>query len=163
MADPNYITKEGAKKLAAELDHLLTHERRKVLEEVTAAAAEGDRSENASYIYGKKRLREIDRRIRFLSKRLDAAHVVAEPPARDQVFFGAWVEIETEEGESKTYQIVGEDEVDPKGGRISWRSPLGRALLKRQKGDVVVVRRPVGETEVTVIAVRYDAPERDLT
>jgi transcription elongation factor GreB len=156
MPDPNYITREGAKKLAVELDHLRMRERPKVVEEVATAAAEGDRSENASYIYGKKRLREIDRRIRFLTKRLEAARVIDEGAGADQVFFGAWVEIENEDGERRKYRIVGEDEVNPDEGRISWRSPLGRALLKKRAGDVVVVRRPAGEIEVTIVAVTYE-------
>jgi transcription elongation factor GreB len=156
MADPNYITPEGAKKLAKELDDLLTRERPKVVDEVQSAAADGDRSENASYIYGKRRLREIDRRIRFLTKRLEAARVIDETVRADQVFFGAWVAIEGEDGARREYRIVGEDEVDPANGRISWRSPLGRALLKKKTGDVVLVRRPAGEVEVTIVAVRYE-------
>jgi transcription elongation factor GreB len=155
MPDPNYITPEGAKKLAQELDQLKTKERPKVVEEVSVAAAEGDRSENASYTYGKKRLREIDRRIRFLTKRLEAARVITEHHDGDSVFFGAWVIVEDEDGGQREYRIVGEDEVEPREGRISWRSPLGRALLKKTAGDVVVVQRPAGPTEVTLIAVRY--------
>ena len=157
MPDPNYITHEGAKKLARELEQLKTQERPKVLEEVSAAAAEGDRSENASYIYGKRRLREIDRRIRFLTKRLEAARVISETHEGDAVYFGAWVTVEDEEGERREYRIVGEDEVDPKAGRISWRSPLGRALLKKCAGDVVTVQRPAGAVDFTLIAVRYTA------
>jgi transcription elongation factor GreB len=155
MSDPNYITPEGAKRLSQELDHLKTRERPKVLEEVSAAAAEGDRSENASYIYGKKRLREIDRRVAFLTKRLEAARVITETHEGERVFFGAFVTIENEDGERITYRIVGEDEAAPEEGRISWRSPLGRALLKRVVGDVVIVKRPAGEMEVTLVAVRY--------
>jgi transcription elongation factor GreB len=155
MADPNYITPDGAKKLAQELDHLKTRERPKVLEEVSAAAAEGDRSENASYIYGKRRLREIDRRIRFLTKRLEAARVISETNPGDSVFFGAWVTIENEDGVTHEYRIVGEDEAAPDQGRISWRSPLGRALLKRCVGDVVTVHRPAGDAEVTLVHIRY--------
>jgi transcription elongation factor GreB len=155
MSDPNYITPEGAKRLSQELDHLKTRERPKVLEEVSAAAAEGDRSENASYIYGKRRLREIDRRVAFLTKRLEAARVITETHEGERVFFGAFVTIENEDGERITYRIVGEDEAAPEEGRISWRSPLGRALLKRVVGDVVIVKRPAGEMEVTLVAVRY--------
>jgi transcription elongation factor GreB len=155
MPDPNYITPEGAKKLALELDHLKMRERPKVVDEVATAAAEGDRSENGSYIYGKKRLREIDRRIRFLTKRLEAARVITETHDGDAVFFGAWVTVEDEEGERREYRIVGEDEVDPVAGRISWRSPLGRALLKKSAGDVVTVQRPAGAVDFTLIAVRY--------
>jgi transcription elongation factor GreB len=154
--DRGYITPEGAKKLASELEQLLLRERPKVVEEVAVAAADGDRSENAAYIYGKKRLREIDRRLRFLTKRLDSVVVVSETCSRtDQVFFGAWVEVEGEDGRSREYRIVGEDEVDPNEGTISWRSPLGRALLKRKKGDEVVVQRPAGETQVTIVGIRY--------
>jgi transcription elongation factor GreB len=155
--DRGYITPEGAKKLASELEQLLFRERPKVVEEVSVAAAEGDRSENAAYIYGKKRLREIDRRLRFLTKRLDSVVVVTETSDRtDQVFFGAWVEVADEDGRRREYRIVGEDEVEPKEGRISWRSPLGRALLKRRKGDEVVVQRPAGETQVTIVGIRYE-------
>lgn len=154
--DRSYITPEGAKKLAAELDQLLNRERPRIVEEVSVAAADGDRSENAAYIYGKKRLREIDRRLRFLTKRLESAVVVSETSGRtDQVFFGAWVAVEGEDGERREYRIVGEDEVDPNVGKISWRSPLGRALLKRKKGDEVTVRRPAGETQVTIVGIRY--------
>jgi transcription elongation factor GreB len=156
--DPNYITPEGAKKLAAELDHLLTVERPKIVDEVATAAADGDRSENASYIYGKRRLREIDRRVRFLTKRLEAARVVAEterPEANGQVFFGALVEIEAENGARHCYRIVGQDESNPGEGRISWQSPLGRALLKRRVGEVIVVKRPAGDAEFTILAVSY--------
>lgn len=152
----NYITPEGAQMLALELEQLLVRERPRVVEEVAAAAADGDRSENASYIYGKKRLREIDRRARFLSKRLESAVVIGETSrATDQVFFGAWVEVEDEHGHRHEYRIVGQDEVDPKVGKISWRSPLGRALLRRKRGEIVLVRRPAGETEVTVVGIRY--------
>jgi transcription elongation factor GreB len=156
MADPNYITKEGRKKLADELDALLTRERPKVVEEVASAAADGDRSENAPYIYGKKRLREIDRRLQFLTKRLEKAQVVSQPSQdRERVFFGAWVTIDDGRGARREYRIVGEDEVDANVGRISWRSPLGRAVLKKKVGDIVTVERPAGETEITIVAVRY--------
>jgi transcription elongation factor GreB len=156
MSDPNYITREGAKKLAAELDALLTRERPKVVEEVASAAADGDRSENAPYIYGKKRLREIDRRLQFLTRRLEKAEVVSEPSNdKERVFFGAWVTVEDDDGARHEYRIVGEDEVDANVGRISWRSPVGRALLKKRLGDVVTVQRPAGETEITIVAVRY--------
>jgi transcription elongation factor GreB len=155
MPEPNYITPEGAKRLSRELDQLKTRERPKVVDEVATAAAEGDRSENASYTYGKKRLREIDRRIRFLTKRLEAARVITETNDGDSVYFGAWVTVEDEEGAQREYRIVGEDEVDPNEGRISWRSPLGRALLKKKAGDVVTVLRPAGAVDFTLIAVRY--------
>ncbi len=151
-----YITRQGAERLHRELLSLLKVERPKVTAEVSAAAAQGDRSENAEYIYGKKRLREIDRRINFLSKRLEHA-VVVDPKAQrgDKVFFGATVELEDESGASHTYVIVGEDESDMKVGHISWRSPVGRALLGKRPGDVVTVRRPAGEAELEILAVRY--------
>jgi len=154
--EPNYITPEGAKRLQGELAHLRSRERPKVVQEVADAAAQGDRSENAEYIYGKKRLREIDRRIRFLTKRLEAAHVVATPPAAaGRVFFGAYVDVEDEDGVTASYRIVGEDEIDLDRGFVSWRSPIGRALLKKETGDVVVLRRPNGTVELTVVDVRY--------
>jgi transcription elongation factor GreB len=157
VSDPNYITPAGAKKLQEELTHLLLHERRKVVQEVADAAAQGDRSENAEYIYGKKRLREIDRRIHFLTKRLDSAVLVAPGQERrdGKVYFGATVEIEDEEGARTSYQIVGEDEIDLTRGRVSWRSPIGRSLLKKAEGDTVTLRRPSGEIELTVVSVKY--------
>lgn len=160
VSAPNYITPEGAKRLAAELDHLLRRERPKIVDEVAEAAAQGDRSENAEYIYGKKKLREIDRRVRFLTKRLESAVVVRPEERRDAevVYFGAWVEVLDEDGEQKRYRIVGEDEIEPKEGRISWRSPLGRALLKKRVGDVVVLHRPAGEVELEIIDVKYESP-----
>jgi transcription elongation factor GreB len=156
VGDPNYITPEGAQRLADELDRLRTVERPRTVREVSDAAAQGDRSENAEYIYGKKRLREIDRRLNYLAKRLDSA-VLVDPKAQrgDKVFFGATVELLDESGARSTYVIVGEDETDSASGRISWRSPVGRALLGKRAGDVVVVRRPAGEVELEVLSVRY--------
>lgn len=151
-----YITAEGAKRLRAELDHLWTVERPRVTQEVADAAAQGDRSENAEYIYGKRRLREIDRRLRFLSKRLDEITVVGEPPTdRSRVFFGAWVTVEDEEGELARYRIVGADELDTDGGLISIDSPVARALLGKREGDEVLVRRPKGEATMTIVGVSY--------
>lgn len=157
MADnPNYITPEGARRLTEELARLGTTERPRIVQEVTDAAAQGDRSENAEYIYGKKKLREIDRRMRFLRKRLEIAVVVDPRQSRgDKIFFGATVEIEDEDGARSTHQIVGEDEIDGAASKISWRSPVGRALLGRAKGDVVLVRRPAGEVEIEILTVRY--------
>ncbi len=156
MGDPNYITPEGARKLSEELVRLRTIERPKTVQEVADAAAQGDRSENAEYIYGKKRLREIDRRLRFLAKRLDTAVLVDPREQRgDKVFFGATVDLEDENGTRSTYVIVGEDETDSAVGRISWRSPVGRALLGKRAGEVVLVRRPAGEVEIEILAVRY--------
>jgi transcription elongation factor GreB len=160
MGDPNYITPEGAKRLQEELAFLRSKERPKVVQEVADAAAQGDRSENAEYIYGKKRLREIDRRMRFLTKRLEAAVIVGpREQATGLVFFGAWVEVEDEDGASARYRIVGEDETDPKKGYVSWRSPLGRALLKKKAGDVVVFQRPNGEVELSILTVTYAVAE----
>jgi transcription elongation factor GreB len=161
--EPNYITREGARKLQAELADLRTRQRPKIVQEVADAAAQGDRSENAEYIYGKRKLREIDRRMHWLTRRLESATVV-EPRAPDghgdRVFFGAIVEVEDEDGTRATYRIVGEDEIDLDRGHISWRSPLGRVLLKRRAGDAVLFRRPSGEVELTIVRVRYgDATE----
>ena len=154
---PNYLTPEGAKKYADELNQLLSVQRPKVVQEVQEAAAQGDRSENAEYIYGKKRLREIDRRVRFLTKRLDSAVVVREDEARqfDHVRFGAQVEVVDENGKKSSYQVVGSDEADPSGGRISFESPLGKSLMKRKVGDVIIVRRPAGEIEVEILKITY--------
>lgn len=156
MSAPNYITAAGAKRLQDELAELRSRERPKVVQEVSDAAAQGDRSENAEYIYGKKRLREIDRRIRFLIKRLTAAEVVADrPQGTPRIFFGASVEVENDEGERASYRIVGEDEIDLRRNHVSWRSPLGRALLNKEAGDVVLLKRPNGDLELTVLSVGY--------
>jgi transcription elongation factor GreB len=157
----NYMTRRGYDALRVELDQLVRVERPKLVETVAWAASNGDRSENGDYIYGKKRLREIDRRIRFLIKRIESAEVV--DPQRqqgmDQVFFGATVTIAdiedvTGEGE-QTWQIVGVDEADAGTGRISWISPLARALLKAREGDVVRFMSPAGPREIEVLEVRY--------
>jgi len=139
----SYITPEGAKKLRAELEQLWTVERPRVTQEVADAAAQGDRSENAEYIYGKRRLREIDRRVRFLSKRLDDLTIVNEPPTDPKrVFFGAWVTLEDEDGTEVTYRIVGPDESNVEKGWISMEAPVAKALLGKRDGDEVTVRRP---------------------
>ncbi len=153
---PVYLTRQGAKKLQDELAGLLWRARPAIVQEVADAAAQGDRSENAEYIYGKKKLREIDRRIHFLTKRLERATVV-EPRSdgTEAAYFGAYVEVEGEDGVRVTYRIVGEDEIDLGLGHISWRSPLGRCLLKREAGDTVRLSRPSGEVELTIVAVRY--------
>ena len=154
---PRYITPEGAKRLQQELAQLWNVERPKVTQEVSDAAAQGDRSENAEYIYGKKRLREIDRRIRYLSKRLDELTVVREaPPRRDRVYFGAWVALEDEAGEERRYRLVGPDEFDVERGLISIESPLGRALLGREAGDEVELRRPRGTVRYVLLEIEYD-------
>jgi transcription elongation factor GreB len=153
-----YITPEGARKLRAELDQLWTIERPRVTQEVADAAAQGDRSENAEYIYGKRRLREIDRRVRFLSKRLEEVMVVSEPPSDPaRVFFGAHVTVEDEDGERHTYRIVGADESDAGKGWISIDSPVARACLGKREDDTITVRAPRGEIEYTILEVKYDA------
>lgn len=152
-----YITRAGAERLHQELLRLLNTERPKITAEVSAAAAQGDRSENAEYLYGKKRLREIDRRIHFLQRRLDSSTVVdpSEQKEQGKVFFGATVTLEDEDGKVSTYQLVGPDETDTRGGRISLDSPIGKALLRKQKGDSVLVQRPKGEVELTIVDIRY--------
>ena len=153
---PNYLTPQGAKQLADELTRLMSVERPKVVREVAEAAAQGDRSENAEYIYGKKRLREIDRHVRFLTKRLEAAVVVRpEELGGDVIRFGATVCVRDEEGNEKTYALVGPDESDPSNGKLSFQSPLGQALMKRKVGDVVTVKRPAGEIELEIVTLTY--------
>ena len=155
----NYITPGGHARIKDEIDFLLRDERPRMVEVVQWAASNGDRSENGDYLYGKKRLREIDRRIRFLTRRLDLAEVV--DPARqvnaDQVFFGATVTIADEQGNEQTYQIVGVDETDFSRNRISWISPLARALLKAREGDLVRFQSPAGWREVEVLSIEYKA------
>ena len=151
-----YITREGARRLRDELTQLWTVERPRVTQEVTDAAAQGDRSENAEYIYGKRRLREIDRRVRFLSRRLDGMTIVGDAPDDPgRVFFGAWVTLQDDDGALQTYRIVGADELDTQGQTISIDAPLARALLGKRVGDDVMVRRPKGEITYTVTDVRY--------
>jgi transcription elongation factor GreB len=151
-----YITPEGFKALQDELDQLWKVERPKVTTEVMWAAAQGDRSENAEYIYGKKRLREIDRRVRFLTRRLEALTVVEPSPEQHgAVRFGAWVTVEDEEGDQQTYRIVGPDEFDVRERKISVDSPLARALLGKEEDDSVVVSRPKGDVELTILEIRY--------
>ena len=150
------ITPAGFQRFRSELERLWHEDRPRVVQEVADAAAHGDRSENAEYIYGKKKLREIDRRIGYLSDLLDKLEVV-EPASMkaDHVRFGATVEIEDEEGRRKTYQLVGEDEVEAGEGRISMKSPVGKALLRKKVGDTAVIVRPAGEIEVEIKAIRY--------
>jgi transcription elongation factor GreB len=154
---PNYLTPEGAKKLSEELEHLMWVARPKIVQEVTEAAAQGDRSENAEYIYGKKKLREIDRRVRFLTKRLESA-VVVKPGevGGDRVRFGAKVEVRDENGKVSRYLLVGPDEADPGQGKLSFQSPVGKALMNKKVGDVIVVQRPMGEIEVELTQISYD-------
>lgn len=160
-AAKNYITPAGLQRLRAELRFLLTKERPAVTEVVAWAAGNGDRSENADYLYGKKRLREIDRRIRFLRKRIDAAAVVdPEAPragrAATQVFFGATVRYATRAGSERLVRVVGADEIDLDRNYISWLSPLARALMKAGAGDTVVLRAPGGTEELEILEVRYE-------
>ncbi|MGH8679533.1 MAG: transcription elongation factor GreB [Burkholderiales bacterium] len=157
----NYITPAGFRRLKEEALHLIDKERPDLVKVVQWAASNGDRSENADYIYGKRRLREIDRRIRFLTKRLDAAAVV-DPATReetDQVFFGATVTVAHENGDEKIYAIVGIDEADAVSGRISWISPLAKTLIKARAGDVVTLRTPGGNEQLEIISVEYKAIE----
>jgi transcription elongation factor GreB len=154
----NYMTRRGHHVLREELDQLVRVERPKLVETIAWAAGNGDRSENGDYIYGKKRLREIDRRIRFLIKRLESATVVnpSEQENTDQVFFGATVTICEVDGEDEqTWQIVGVDEADVTAGRISWISPLARALLKAREGEVVRFMSPAGVREIEVLEIAY--------
>jgi len=157
---PWYITRRGAKVLQDELHELRHVKRPKIVQEVADAAAQGDRSENAEYIYGKKKLREFDRRILFLLKRLESVTVI-DPELRPEnerskIFFGATVDLEDEDGNEVRYQIVGADESDLRLGRISYQSPIGSALLKKRVGDVVTVKRPVGDLDYTVLAIVYE-------
>jgi len=152
----NYITPEGARSLRDELDFLWKVERPKVTQAVSEAAAQGDRSENADYIYGKRRLREIDRRVRHLTLRLDAVRVVSAPPTHaDRVFFGAWVRLENEAGEELVYRIVGPDEFDLSRGFISMDSPMGRALMGKREEEEIVVQRPAGMAKFTLLDISY--------
>jgi transcription elongation factor GreB len=155
---PRYITPDGYRKLQSELERLWKVDRPRVTKQVADAAALGDRSENAEYIYGKKRLREIDGRVHFLSKRLEELEVVREAPERaDRVYFGAWVALEGEDGESLEFRIVGADEFDPAQRFISVESPMARAVLGKQVGDEVVVVRPKGTGAFTLLRIWYAA------
>ena len=151
-----FITPQGAVRLKQELDHLWRVLRPQVTQAVQEAAAQGDRSENAEYIYGKRQLREIDRRVRFLRQRLDGMVVVDAPPAdRTRVFFGAWVTLEDEAGAEHEYRIVGPDEFDASTGWISMDSPLGRALLRKGLDDEVKIELPGGAKTYVIVGVRY--------
>jgi transcription elongation factor GreB len=157
---PRYITPEGFRRLAEEHERIWTVERPRIVAEVEAAAALGDRSENAEYIYGKRKLRELDRRLRFLSEKMDALTVVTPKPHPERrAFFGAWVTVEDEEGEERTYRLVGPDEFDAGRGLISVEAPLGRALLGRREGDRVGFQRPAGRADVTVVQITWTRPE----
>jgi len=158
----NYITPQGYARLRAELLHLIDEERPKVVEVVHWAASNGDRSENGDYLYGKKRLREIDRRIRFLTKRLEIAEVT-DPSlhhGHDQVFFGATVTYAEEDtGIERTVTILGIDEADSTHGQVSWISPIARALLKAREGDVVKLVTPAGAKDIEIVKVEYPSPQ----
>jgi transcription elongation factor GreB len=157
----NYMTPRGHRHMQGELRRLLHEERPKVVEIVAWAAGNGDRSENGDYLYGKRRLREIDRRIRFLTKRLEHAEVVdpRRQTRRDQVFFGATVTYAGARGGTSTVTIVGVDEADLGRGEVSWLSPIARALLKAREGDIVELQAPSGAELIKVLAIRYDGPE----
>jgi transcription elongation factor GreB len=152
----NYMTPTGAARMREELHRLLTRDRPELVRVIEWAASNGDRSENADYTYGKRRLREMDRRIRFLTKRLESAEVIDPATQRgDRVLFGATVTVADEEGAEKTYRIVGIDEINPGAGYVSWASPLAKALLNSRAGDSVTLRTPKGEQELEVLRVQY--------
>ena len=152
-----FITPAGHERLSAELDELWRVERPRVTQAVSEAAAQGDRSENAEYTYGKRRLREIDSRVRFLRKRLDGMTVVAQPPSdRQRVFFGAWVTLEDETGALARHRIVGPDEFDRAPDYVSMDAPLARSLLGKRLDDEVTIRTPSGERSVTLVAIDYE-------
>lgn len=160
VGSKNYITPDGHQRLMDEFHWLMNKERPQVTATVAWAAANGDRSENADYIYGKKRLREIDRRIRFLTRRLDIAEVVDPAAPRDdetRIFFGATVTFANQKGEEKIISIVGVDEIDTTRGYISWVSPMARALIKAREGDVVTLHAPAGTEDLEILEVKYRA------
>lgn len=153
----NYITPGGLRRMRDELNKLLDEERPAMVKTVSWAASNGDRSENGDYIYGKRRLREIDKRVRFLSKRIDIAYPV--DPAQQsgkKVLFGATVIVEGEDGRKRTFSIVGIDETNPAAGRISWISPLATALLKGSEGDIVTMKTPKGDEDLEILKVTYE-------
>jgi transcription elongation factor GreB len=161
-AGSQYSTPEGARRLREELDELWKVQRPAVTRAVQEAAAQGDRSENAEYIYGKRQLREIDRRVRFLRKRLEGMTVVERPPDdRSRIFFGAWVEVEDESGIATEFRIVGPDEIDPARRHVSMDSPLARALLGKQLDDEVSIEAPGGRKRYVVTGLRYEAASPD--
>jgi transcription elongation factor GreB len=159
MTTVRYITREGFRRIAEEHERIWTVERPRIVAEVEAAAALGDRSENAEYIYGKRKLRELDRRLRELSVRMDRLTVIDPTPhPSGRAFFGAWVTVEAEDGEEKTYRLVGPDEFDVARGRISVDAPLGRALLGKREGETARVQRPAGMASLTVVAISWTEP-----
>jgi transcription elongation factor GreB len=155
-----FVTGEGARRLREELDYLWRVQRPQVTRAVSEAAAQGDRSENAEYVYGKRQLREIDRRVRFLRQRLEGMVVVTRPPDDpSRVFFGAWVRIEDDEGHETELRIVGPDEIDPARRYVSMDSPIARALLRRQRGEEFTVEVPGGRRTYVITAIRYETTE----
>ncbi len=159
MSDRHYISQDGYNKMAGELDELLTVERPRVVNNVAAAAAEGDRSENAEYIYGKKRLREIDKRIEFLTRRLDLLEIVPQPRDAGRARLLSWIRVEDDEGDERVFRVVGADETDAKRGWISWRSPVGRALLGKAVDEEFKVDTPRGTVEYVVTEILREAPQ----
>jgi transcription elongation factor GreB len=156
---PRYITPDGFRRISEEHQRIWTVTRPRVVREVEAAAALGDRSENAEYIYGKKKLRELDRRLRELSQRMDSLTVVdPKPHPSGRAYFGAWVTVEHDDGTERHYRLVGPDEFDVEAGLISVDAPFGRALLGKREGDVVRVQRPAGAVEITVAAIAWKDP-----
>jgi len=163
-AGSKYITPRGARRLREELEQLWRAERPRVTQAVAAAAAQGDRSENAEYTYGKRRLREIDRRVRFLRQRLEGMVIVGDAPADlRRVFFGAWVSLQAADGETLRYRIVGPDEFDLAPGYISMDSPLGRALMRKALDEEVTVAAPGGPRTLTIVAIEYQPPDPSTT
>lgn len=153
---PNYITPSGLEALRNEYRELFHRERPKLVETIAWAAGNGDRSENADYIYGKRRLREIDRRLYFLGQRIEMAQVVdPKSVSADKVLFGATVTVLNEQNEPKTYQIVGEDEIDVSRGKISWKSPLAKALLNKKQGEEALIHKPTGDSIVEIVRIEY--------
>jgi transcription elongation factor GreB len=156
---PVPITRAGAERLQAEVTRLRREERPRIVEEVSAAAAQGDRSENAEYIYGKKKLREIDRRLGFLLDRLERAQVIdPSEPVDGKVAFGHWVTVEDEDGRRTSYRLVGEDELDLDQREISWKSPLGRAVIGKKVGAIATVQKPAGPSDVEIVAASAKKP-----
>ena len=153
MTERHYISEAGYRMLASEVEQLLTVERPRVVNQVAAAAAEGDRSENAEYIYGKKRLREIDKRVEFISKRMDILEVVPQPTSCDKARLLSWIRVELDTGDERTFRVVGADETDAKKDWISWKSPVGRALLGKSVDDEVMIRTPGGQVGYHIIEI----------
>ena len=152
----NYITPDGFKKLQDEFKELFSNERPKLVQTVAWAAGNGDRSENGDYIYGKRRLREIDKRLQFLRDRIESVQVVDPKAIRsDKVVFGATVTIQDEDGQTKTYQIVGEDEIEPGQNKISWKSPMAKALLGKKVGDEIEIQRPAGDIYAEILKIQF--------